>query len=204
MSDPTTCCRWRSGERPAVPCAGWCRAGCTRPGRHRPTGAIRWRCWSRPAAIGSRRCCRSAMAACKQSPFAFLRGSAAVMAADLATTPTSGIWVQSCGDCHLANFGIYAAPDGTPDLRRHRFRRDAAGAVRMGPQAPRRQRRGRCARPNDAGARLPRSRARRGRGVSPAHGEADAARSACRLAVTRGCDKGVAAASPTRSCGSAN
>jgi uncharacterized protein (DUF2252 family) len=48
------------------------------------------------------------------SPFAFLRGSAAVMAADLATTPTSGIWVQSCGDCHLANFGSFAAPDATP------------------------------------------------------------------------------------------
>src|SRR4051812_41192248 len=48
------------------------------------------------------------------SPFAFLRGSAAVMAADLAGTPESGIWVQSCGDCHLANFGAYAAPDGTP------------------------------------------------------------------------------------------
>jgi uncharacterized protein (DUF2252 family) len=50
----------------------------------------------------------------KKSPFAFLRGSAAVMAADLATLPPSGIWVQSCGDCHLANFGTYAAPDGTP------------------------------------------------------------------------------------------
>jgi uncharacterized protein (DUF2252 family) len=48
------------------------------------------------------------------SAFAFLRGSAAIMAADLATTPTSGIWVQSCGDCHLANFGVYAAADGTP------------------------------------------------------------------------------------------
>jgi uncharacterized protein (DUF2252 family) len=50
----------------------------------------------------------------QKSPFAFLRGSAAVMATDLATTPTSGIWVQSCGDCHLANFGTYAAPGGTP------------------------------------------------------------------------------------------
>jgi uncharacterized protein (DUF2252 family) len=50
----------------------------------------------------------------KTSPFTFLRGSAALMAADLATTPTSGIWVQSCGDCHSANFGIYAALDGTP------------------------------------------------------------------------------------------
>ena len=48
------------------------------------------------------------------SAFAFMRGSASVMAADLAATPTSGLWVQSCGDCHLANFGTYAAVDGTP------------------------------------------------------------------------------------------
>jgi uncharacterized protein (DUF2252 family) len=50
----------------------------------------------------------------QKSSLAFLRGSAAVMAADLAATPTSGIWVQSCGDCHLANFGIYSATDGAP------------------------------------------------------------------------------------------
>jgi uncharacterized protein (DUF2252 family) len=50
----------------------------------------------------------------RKSPFAFLRGSAAVMAADLASLPPSGIWVQSCGDCHLANFGAYAAPGGSP------------------------------------------------------------------------------------------
>jgi hypothetical protein len=50
----------------------------------------------------------------KPTPFTYLRGTAAVMAADLAHTPTSGIWVQSCGDCHLANFGVYAAIDGTP------------------------------------------------------------------------------------------
>jgi uncharacterized protein (DUF2252 family) len=46
-----------------------------------------------------------------QSPFAFLRGSAAVMAADLATTPASGIRVQACGDCHLSNFGLFATPE---------------------------------------------------------------------------------------------
>jgi uncharacterized protein (DUF2252 family) len=45
------------------------------------------------------------------SPFAFFRGAAAVMAADLAGTPVSGIHVQLCGDAHLANFGGYAAPD---------------------------------------------------------------------------------------------
>ncbi len=45
------------------------------------------------------------------SPFAFLRGSAAVMAGDLATTPTMGSTVQLCGDAHLANFGIFASPE---------------------------------------------------------------------------------------------
>jgi uncharacterized protein (DUF2252 family) len=45
------------------------------------------------------------------SPFAFFRGAAAVMAADLAGTPVSGLRVQACGDAHLANFGAFAAPD---------------------------------------------------------------------------------------------
>jgi uncharacterized protein (DUF2252 family) len=45
------------------------------------------------------------------SPFAFFRGAAAVMAADLATTPNSGLRVQACGDAHLSNFGAFAAPD---------------------------------------------------------------------------------------------
>lgn len=48
----------------------------------------------------------------RASPFAFLRGSAVVMAADLARTPASGPVVQSCGDCHMANFGSYASADG--------------------------------------------------------------------------------------------
>ncbi len=50
----------------------------------------------------------------KADPFAFLRGAAAIMAGDLAHTPASGLRVQSCGDCHLANFGSYATPEGTP------------------------------------------------------------------------------------------
>jgi uncharacterized protein (DUF2252 family) len=50
----------------------------------------------------------------KADPFAFLRGAAVVMAADLAANPATGLRVQSCGDCHLANFGSYATPDGTP------------------------------------------------------------------------------------------
>ena len=47
------------------------------------------------------------------SPFTFYRGAAAIMAADLAGTPDSGIRVQACGDAHLSNFGAFAAPDRT-------------------------------------------------------------------------------------------
>jgi uncharacterized protein (DUF2252 family) len=46
-----------------------------------------------------------------QSPFAFYRGAAAVMAADLATTPISGLHVQACGDAHLMNFGGFKTPE---------------------------------------------------------------------------------------------
>jgi uncharacterized protein (DUF2252 family) len=45
-----------------------------------------------------------------QSAFTFYRGAAAIMAGDLAPTPTSGLWVQACGDAHLSNFGGYASP----------------------------------------------------------------------------------------------
>ena len=45
------------------------------------------------------------------SPFSFYRGAAAIMAGDLAHTPTSGIDVQLCGDAHLSNFGVFSAPD---------------------------------------------------------------------------------------------
>jgi uncharacterized protein (DUF2252 family) len=46
-----------------------------------------------------------------KSPFAFLRGSAAIMASDLANTPILGNKVQACGDSHLANFGLFATPE---------------------------------------------------------------------------------------------
>ncbi len=45
------------------------------------------------------------------SPFAFLRGAAAVMAHDLASIPVSGLRVQACGDAHAANFGMFASPE---------------------------------------------------------------------------------------------
>ena len=45
------------------------------------------------------------------SPFTFYRGAAAIMAADLAQTPTTGVSLQACGDCHLLNFGGFATPE---------------------------------------------------------------------------------------------
>jgi uncharacterized protein (DUF2252 family) len=46
-----------------------------------------------------------------QSPFAFFRGAAALMALDLSTTPATGIRVQACGDCHVSNFGGFGSPE---------------------------------------------------------------------------------------------
>jgi len=46
------------------------------------------------------------------SPFAYFRGAAPVMAADLAQLPNTGIGSQICGDAHVRNLGAYAAPDG--------------------------------------------------------------------------------------------
>jgi uncharacterized protein (DUF2252 family) len=45
------------------------------------------------------------------SPFTFYRGAAAIMSADLAATPVSGITVQLCGDAHLSNFGVFGTPE---------------------------------------------------------------------------------------------
>ncbi|HTY15668.1 MAG TPA: DUF2252 domain-containing protein [Methanoregulaceae archaeon] len=46
-----------------------------------------------------------------KTPFTFLRGSASLMAMDIATTATPDIRVQACGDCHLSNFGLFATPE---------------------------------------------------------------------------------------------
>jgi len=48
----------------------------------------------------------------EESPHAFLRGTADVMAADLSTQPAPGIRAQVCGDCHLMNFGAFISPEG--------------------------------------------------------------------------------------------
>ena len=69
------------------------------------------------------------------SPFTFFRGAAYPMAADLAGEPRTGLDVQLCGDAHLSNFGGFAAPDRRLDVQHQRFRRDAAGPVRVGREA---------------------------------------------------------------------
>ncbi len=45
------------------------------------------------------------------NPFAFYRGAAAIMASDLSHTPSTGLMVQACGDCHLVNFGGFATAE---------------------------------------------------------------------------------------------
>lgn len=47
----------------------------------------------------------------RTSPFGFFRGAAALMACDLAATPATGLRVQACGDCHVANFGGFGSPE---------------------------------------------------------------------------------------------
>jgi uncharacterized protein (DUF2252 family) len=46
-----------------------------------------------------------------RSAFAWMRGSAALMASDLSATPVTGLRVQACGDCHVGNFGAFASPE---------------------------------------------------------------------------------------------
>jgi uncharacterized protein (DUF2252 family) len=45
------------------------------------------------------------------SSFTFFRGAAVIMAADLATTPVSGVTMQLCGDAHASNFGLFGTPE---------------------------------------------------------------------------------------------
>ncbi|MEN2398335.1 DUF2252 domain-containing protein [Flavobacterium sp. MC2016-06] len=46
-----------------------------------------------------------------ESPFSFYRGTASIMASDLSHTPSTGLEIQICGDCHLMNFGGFATPE---------------------------------------------------------------------------------------------
>jgi uncharacterized protein (DUF2252 family) len=76
------------------------------PGRRDPVSILEEQARSRVPELVPIRHGRMAV-----SPFTFYRGAAAVMAADLAATPATGLRVQLCGDAHLTNFGVFAAPD---------------------------------------------------------------------------------------------
>ncbi len=93
-------------RRDAVPLAAhgdWAPAA----GRPDPLALLRASNAGRDAALVPLRMQRMA-----SSPFAFLRGAAVVMAADLATTPVSGVQVLIDGDAHFANFGLFGTADG--------------------------------------------------------------------------------------------
>ena len=76
------------------------------PGRPDPFDVLERQASSRVPELTPIRYARMA-----ESPFAFFRGAAAVMATDLATTPATGIRVQACGDAHVDNFGLFASPE---------------------------------------------------------------------------------------------
>ncbi len=76
------------------------------PSRSNPLDVLESQAASRVRELGAIRYERMA-----ESPFAFFRGAAAVMAMDLASTPTTGITVQACGDAHVNNFGFFASPE---------------------------------------------------------------------------------------------
>ena len=72
------------------------------------------------------------------SPWTYFRGAAAVMAADLASTPNTGITVQLCGDAHVLNFGLWNTPERNLSFDLRDFDETLPGPLRMGRQAARR------------------------------------------------------------------
>jgi len=76
------------------------------PGRRDPVDLLREQARTRLPELAPIRYARMLT-----SPFAFFRGGAYLMAADLADGPRTGLHAQLCGDAHLSNFGIFAAPD---------------------------------------------------------------------------------------------
>src|SRR3954471_6995260 len=76
------------------------------PGRRDPVDVLEEQARTRVPELGPIRYGRMLV-----SPFTFYRGGVALMAADLAGTPRTGLHVQLCGDAHLSNFGAFAAPD---------------------------------------------------------------------------------------------
>ena len=100
-----------SGGPGAASCAGWWPGQATRSGRRQRTGQTRSTVLEEQAKTRVPDLIPIRYGRMAASPFAYFRGAAAPMAWDLAHTPTTDIRVQACGDAHLLNFGMYAAPD---------------------------------------------------------------------------------------------
>jgi uncharacterized protein (DUF2252 family) len=81
-------------------------AGCQQPDRPDPVGLLEEQNATREPDLVPVRHGRTLV-----SPFTFYRGTAKIMATDLANTPTAGLQVQLCGDAHLSNFGAFASPE---------------------------------------------------------------------------------------------
>ncbi len=90
------------GELPRSAHAAWEQG----PGRRDPIDLLQEQAETRLPELGSIRYGRMLV-----SPFTFFRGAAYLMAADLADGPRTGLHAQLCGDAHLSNFGVFAAPD---------------------------------------------------------------------------------------------
>jgi uncharacterized protein (DUF2252 family) len=89
-----------------VPRVGWPQGAARRSGHRHPIDLLEAQARDRIPDLMPIRYSRM-----MASPFAFMRGSAIVMANDLASTPRTGIQAQLCGDAHLLNFGAYASPE---------------------------------------------------------------------------------------------
>ena len=117
----------------------------------RPTGPTRSRCSMSRTGTACPSSCPSATGACSSRPSPSFVVRHFVMAADLSTTPVSGLTVQLCGDAHVSELRRVRLARAAAHLRRQRLRRDAAGAVGVGREASRGQPRDRRAR---AGVRV--------------------------------------------------
>jgi hypothetical protein len=109
-----------------------------------------------------------------QSPFAYYRGTAAVMAHDLTAAPVTGQRLVCCGDAHISNFGLFASPERRLLFDLNDFRRDVDRAMGVGRQAARGQCGHRRTRHRIERLRVPRIRS--GRRVGLPHGDARAVR----------------------------
>ena len=104
------------------------------------------------------------------SPFTFYRGAAAIMAYDLAHTPSTGLTVVADGDCHLMNFGGFATAERQGDLRPQRLRRSLDRPLGVGCQTADCQLRGCRALEWVRSSRLPGSCLAGRTELPPAHG----------------------------------